>query len=299
MTPVSVVITTYQEEANIEACLRSVAGWAEQIVVVDSGSTDRTLDICSGYTDEIVAHDYVDHASQWAWALRNTSLRNAWLLALDADNIVTAELRAQIDEVVAEAPNEFAGYYVRHTHYFRNRPVRGLKAKWLRLVRHERARVDESELVDVRFVVDGRIGSLSGAIVESNQKELSIDFWIDKHTKFAQRMAAEEVLRRSGRLPRSVAPKLVGAGPEQRMLWLKERWYAMPLYVRPFIYFVYRFFLRLGFLDGMNGLVYHVLQAFWFRLLVDIKIGELEERISRGELTLEKLGRHVRPAEAS
>ncbi len=293
--PVSVIVLTYQEEANIGACLESVASWADQIVVVDSGSSDRTVEIARGFTEEIVEHEYVDHASQWAWALRNTALRHPWLLALDADNIVTPELRSQIGDVARSDDREYGGYYVRHTHLFRNRRVRGLKAKWLRLVRHADARVDESELVDVRFVVEGKVGSLSGAIVESNQKELAIDFWIDKHQKFAVRMAAEEVLRRAGGLDREVAPRLFGRGPEQRMLWLKERWNNLPLYVRPFLYFGYRYVFRLGFVDGRNGLVYHTLQALWFRLLVDLKIAELNDRVEKGGLTLESLNAIVRP----
>lgn len=295
MTAVSVVVTTFDEELNVEGCLASVAGWADQIVVVDSGSTDRTVEICRGYTNEILTHPYVDHASQWAWALRTAGLRHEWVLALDADNVVSDELKRQIDEVVAAGTAAADGYYVRHAHYFRNRRVRGLKARWLRLVRLGSVRVDESELVDVRFVVEGRVGSLPGEIAESNQKELSIDFWIDKHRKFATRMAAEEILRRENRLPRTVAPRLLGGGPELRMLWLKERWYGLPLYMRPFLYFFYRYVLRLGFLDGRNGLVYHTLQAFWFRMLVDVKIAELDEQVAKGELTLEALSRTVRP----
>ena len=72
-------------------------------------------------------------------------------------------------------------------------------------------------------------------------------------------------------------PSLFGT-PDQRILWLKERWYGMPLYVRPFIYFFYRYILRLGFLDGKEGFVFHFLQAFWYRLLVDMNLDDLRRR---------------------
>lgn len=286
--PVSVVVMTHNEELNVEAALRSVAGWAQEIFLVDSGSTDRTVEIARRYTCLVHVHPYADHASQWAWTLRNLPFATDWLLALDADNVVSERLKRQIADALARDEPGVDGYYAVHTHTFRNRPVRGLKKHWLRLVRHAHTRVDEGELVDFRFIVEGRTRVLPGEIVEANQKELAIDFWIDKHQRFASRMAVEEVLRRAGRLRWEMTPHLLG-NQDERMLWAKTRWYRAPLYARPLLYFVYRYVLRGGFLDGANGLVYHLLQALWFRLLVDIRIAELETEITAGRLSLEQL----------
>lgn len=292
-TPVSVVVVTYNEEENIEATLRSVAGWCHEIFVVDSGSTDRTTEIARRFTDNVLEHRYKDHASQWQWVLDNVTLACDWLLALDADNIVTEPLKRQIEAAVERDEAGIDGYYAVHTHYFRGKRVRGLKKYWLRLVRLERTRVDETELVDFRFIVEGTASVLSGEIIEANRKEDAIDFWIDKHQKFASRMAVEEVLRRAGRRRWSMTPRLFG-NQDERMVWFKTRWYRAPLYLRPFLYFGYRYFLRAGFLDGRNGLVYHVLQAFWFRLLVDIRIAEIEEEIASGRLSFDELERQMR-----
>ena len=126
----------------------------------------------------------------------------------------------------------------------------------------------------------GRLrGSRKGC--EDNRNERSIDFWIDKHQRFAARLAAEEVLRERGALVWSFRPRLFG-NPDERVVWLKNRWYHLPLYVRPFLYFFYRYFLRLGVLDGPTGFVYHFLHAFWFRMIVDIKIAELRQELSAG-----------------
>lgn len=288
--PLSVVVLTFNEELNIEACLRSVHGWCYEILILDSGSTDQTVGICQRYTDKVYTHPYVDHASQINWALSNLPLACDWSLLLDADNVVSELFKRQVEQALADDDSRIVGYYSHHLHMFRSRPVRGLKSHWLRLIRRRRARIDQSELVDFRWILDGGTRILSGAIIESNQKENDIDFWIDKHQSFASRMAIEEVLRKCGILEWSseLRPRLFG-NPDQRMLWFKNRWYRMPLYVRPALYFGYRYFFRMGFLDGVNGFIYHFLQAFWFRLLVDIKIAELRRRLTCGELSLGQL----------
>lgn len=290
--PLSVLVLTFNEELNVAPCLNSVVGWAGDVHVLDSGSTDRTLDVCGALGVTVTSHPYVDHRSQMKWGITQLPWRHDWLLLLDADNVVTPELKREIDLVLAADDPATAGYYNPHHHYFRNRRIRGLKANWLRLIRRNRVQVDDSELVDFRLIVQGRTRMLSGAIIESNQKENDIDFWIDKHQKFAKRMAAEEVLR-GARLLRwsdAVQPRLLG-NPDERMIWFKNLWYGMPLYVRPILFFVYRYVLRLGFLDGWNGFVYHVFQAFWFRLLVDVNISEIRRDIDAGRLSTAELMR--------
>ncbi len=106
VVPVASVIFTFNEEKNIETCLQSVAGWCQQIIVVDSGSTDRTLDICRKYTGLIFPHPYIDHASQWDWSLKNLPLECDWVLRLDADDLVSEELKRQVEQVmVAPEPD--------------------------------------------------------------------------------------------------------------------------------------------------------------------------------------------------
>jgi glycosyltransferase involved in cell wall biosynthesis len=290
LSPVSAVILTYNEELNIEACLKSVAGWCEEIFVVDSGSTDKTQEIVKRYSDLFFVHRYIDHASQWNWAFTNLPLGCEWLLLLDADNIVSDNLKRQIDAAIKNDKPEVDGYFSFHDHYFRGKRVRGLKSYWLRLVRHRNTRIDASELVDFRMILKGKTEILSGEIVEYNRKEDEIDFWIDKHQKFASRMAIEEVLRVEGLVKWStfLRPNLLG-NPDERMLWFKNYWYSLPLYVRPPIFFLYRYILRGGFLDGSTGFIYHFLQAFWFRMIVDMKIAELRQRVSRGELSMTQL----------
>jgi hypothetical protein len=147
----------------------------------------------------------------------------------------------------------------------------------LKLVRHHRSWCDERELIDFRLYVKGQTRLLQHDVIEANENEADISFWIAKHNRFAVLQAREEKRRTSDGIAWAVTPSLFGT-PDQRVLWLKDRWYRMPLYVRPFIYFFYRYILRFGFLDGKEGFVFHFLQAFWYRLLVDINLDDLRRR---------------------
>jgi glycosyltransferase involved in cell wall biosynthesis len=287
-SPVTAIILTLNEEANIGYCLESVSDLPDEIFVVDSGSTDKTIEICRKYTDRIVAHPFVDSASQWNWALNNLPIGHDWVLALDADHRLSESFKTQVRKVVLNQRTQVSGYFGRHQYLFMGSPIRGFKEYSLRLFRRSRTHLDNSELVDYRFVVDGRTAKLSGVTYEDNYNERSIDFWVDKHQKFSSRVAAEEVLRRLGLIHWTMRPRLLG-NPDERVLWLKERWYASPLYVRSVLYFVYRYLLRLGFLDGRTGLFYHFMQGLWFRLLIDAKIAELKRRIGNGEMSAKDL----------
>ena len=124
--------------------------------------------------------------------------------------------------------------------------------------------------------MEGTTSKLKNDLIEDNQNERDITFWIDKHNKYAVAQAREELRRRSG-LKWSIQPKFWGT-PDQRTLFLRAIWYQhFPLYLRPFLLFFYRYLVRLGFLDGREGLVFHLFQSLWFRMLVDAKIDELRE----------------------
>jgi glycosyltransferase involved in cell wall biosynthesis len=287
-TPVSVFVVTGNEEPNIARCLESVAGWCDDIFVVDSDSTDRTVEISRQYTSQIFNHTYVDHASQLRWAFENLPFKHEWVLFLDADNVVTDRLKELIDAALAKDNGSIHGYYCLHKEYFRDRPIRGMKKWWARLVRRTHAAIDSSELVDYGIKIEGEVGYLYGAIIEDNVKERDIDFWIDKHQRFARRMAAEEVLRRHGLIRWAVDPKLFGTS-DQRRVWLKNAWLRMPLFVRPFLYWLYRYIPTGACLQGTHGLSFTVLQALWFRLICDYKVQEFQWRIEKGQLTPQQL----------
>lgn len=276
--PLTVLLTTRNEEVNIERSLQSVHGFADQVFVIDSESEDRTVEIARRYTDEVLNLPY-EHGRiiPWIfqWGLDNLPIRNEWILILEADQALTPELRAEMAALLARTNLREDGFYIRRRQIFRGKPIRfgGYGSKrLLKLFRKGRGELDPVEQ-DTRVYVRGPVGKLRAPLEEDNRKEDAILFYLQKHLRYAEAFAREEVERRRG-LPWRITPRLFGT-PDERVLWLKTRWYRMPLYVRPFLYFAYRYFFLLGILDGRNGFVFHFLQAFWFRLIVDVRLEEL------------------------
>jgi glycosyltransferase involved in cell wall biosynthesis len=279
MIPLSVIVTTRNEEANVERCLQSVHGFADQIFVLDSESADRTVEISRKYAEvQTLAYDH-SRIIPWIfqWGLDNLPLRNDWVLILEADQAVTPALRSELAALLAR-PDEVRedGFYVHRRQIFRGKPLRfgGYGSKLiLKLFRRSRSGLDPVEQ-DTRVYVRGPVGRLRAPLEEWNLKEDSIQFYLQKHLRYAEAFAREELERRRRGLSWKATPRFFGT-PDERILWLKDRYYRMPLFVRPMLYFLYRYFFLLGILDGKTGFVFHFLQAFWFRLVVDIRLEEL------------------------
>ena len=278
--PLTALVATRNEEVNIERSLASVHGLADQIFVLDSESSDRTVEIASRYADAVHTLAY-EHGRiiPWIfqWGLDHLPIENDWVLILEADQAVPPALAAEIAALLArpDAVRE-DGFYIRRRQIFRGRPLRfgGYGSKvLLKLFRRSRSGLDPVEQ-DTRVYVRGPVGRLKAPLEEWNRKEDSIQFYLQKHLRYAEAFAREELVRRRRHIPWKAEPRFFGT-PDERILWLKDRYYRLPLYVRPVLYFVYRYFVLLGILDGKTGFLFHFLQAFWFRLIVDARLEEL------------------------
>lgn len=278
--PVTAFVCTYNEEANIEKCLRSIHGFLDQIFVIDSESADQTVAIARKYADEVRNLAYVHDHIPWVfqWGLDNLPIRNEWVLILEADRIVTPELKRELEGIFSKTHIAEKGFYIRRVQIFRGRKIRygGYGSKYLlTLFCRSAARLDGNER-DTRVYVQGKIGKLKFPVIEENLKEVDILFYLQKHLRYAEAFAREEWKRRQEGLNWEIQATPLGT-PDQRTLWLKGIYYRLPLYVRPMLYFFYRYFFRLGILDGKEGAIFHFLQAFWFRLIVDIRLEELQQ----------------------
>lgn len=277
--PVTVIVTTRNEELNIERCLKAIHGFVDQIFVIDSESEDQTVAIARRYADEVRNLPYVHGAIiPWIfqWGLDNLPIRNEWVMILEADRLVSPELRRELRQLFSQSTITKNGFYIRRAFVFRGKLIRfgGLGSKYLlTLFRRNVSELDIDEQ-DTRVYVKGEVGKLKHPVIEENQKEADILFYLQKHLRYADAFAHEELKRRKEGINWKLQPKLFGT-PDQRTLWLKTIYYRFPLYSRPFFYFLYRYFVQLGFLDGKQGAIYHFLQAFWFRLVVDIRLEEL------------------------
>jgi glycosyltransferase involved in cell wall biosynthesis len=271
-------VTTRNEEANIEKCLLSSRNFIDQVFVIDSDSEDGTAEISRRYA-EVVNLPY-NHSKiiPWIyqWGLENLPIRNDWVMILEADQELTPALKQELQLVFEKPAIKENGFYVRREQVFRGKTLRfgGYGSKYmLKLFRRSAGRLDPDE-TDTRVYVQGDVGKLSKPIVENNLKENDILFYLQKHLRYAEVFAQEEAQRRREGFIWKTNPAFFGT-PDQRVLWFKRIFFRLPLFVRPFIYFFYRYFVLLGFLDGKQGSIFHFLQAFWFRLVWDIRLEEI------------------------
>jgi glycosyltransferase involved in cell wall biosynthesis len=278
----TVIVLTHNEEQNLPACLESIRELDAEVVVVDSGSTDRTLAIAGEAGCRVVEHPFENHAAQLNWALERLPVTTPWVMRLDADERLSPELVRELSGRLSDLPEEVTGLLVKRRVYFWGRWIRhgGYYPTWLlRIWRHGRARC-EQRWMDEHMIVDrGRTLRLDHDIVDENRKGLT--FWTDKHNRYADR-EVRDLLASQDR-----SAKLVELRDQAGLRrWLKQNLYGRaPLFWRACGYWFYRYVLRLGFLDGRPGLVFHFLQGFWYRFLVDAKIWELTHRAPGGSQT--------------
>lgn len=271
---------------NLPSCLQQLAGFCP-VYVVDSGSTDATLQIARDHGARIFHHGFTNHSEQWEWVLQSLPFESQWMLALDSDYIVSEELKQKILTSLDQLDADINGIYVKYRYTFAGREIRfgGTRHYRLQMIKLGHARPDPSDLVDNRFIVEGETRRWNELIRESNYYDRDISIWMAKQDRYAIRLAVEEELRSQGYLKWQGTPSLFG-NPDQRVTWLRQMWLKMPLFFRPLIYFIYRYILALGFLDGRGGFLYHFLQGFVLRVMIDWKIGQLREAGIKGEKLL-------------
>lgn len=272
---ITAIILTHNEEANLAACLESLKGLDCQVFVVDSHSTDRTVEIAQSLGAEVVARAFVNQAEQFNWALDNLPIRGQWTLRLDADEYLLPELREEIARVLPTLPPEVTGLYLRRRLIFLGRWMRhgGHYPTWiLRLFRTGKAR---SELIDINehvVLLEGESKNLENDFVDENHKGLA--FWTMKHEKHAGRKVEFLAKLADGYDEGWIKPRLLGSQAERKR-WLMSRVYSRsPMFARSFAYFTYRYFVRMGFLDGVPGLIYHFLHGGWYSFYTDAKAYE-------------------------
>jgi glycosyltransferase involved in cell wall biosynthesis len=277
--PITAIILTFNEENKIRDCLHSVYGFCNQIFVVDSGSTDQTLQIAREYDSCIYEHPFENYASQRNWALDNLPIKNDWVLNLDADHRLTDTLKQELRKC-------FENGLLTNVHGFLIRRKTIFKGRWIKhgghyptyhavLFKKQHGRC-ENRLYDQHFIVEGETLKIKRDIEDIVVDE--IDNFIFRHNRWSTLEATYIV---NGNHQESYIYSNAKNNAIRRRRIFKHLYYRFPLFIRPFIYFFYRYFLRLGFLDGKEGLIFHVLQGFWFRFLVDVKIWELR-RSSQG-----------------
>ena len=273
----TVILLSFNSEDTLGATLSRAREVSEEIFVVDSFSTDGTVALAESYRAKVIQHAFENYGAQRNWAIDNLPITGQWQLHLDADEVMDAELVAAIKSLPDEP--EHAGYFVPRYVRFLGRLLRhgGMSPTWhLRLFRSGVGRCEDRRY-DQHFLLlngDGprTTGQLPGVMIDDIA--MSLSEWTARHNRWADGEVAEmDADQETGRLvadPRG--------NPAQRKRALRKKYDNLPLFLRPFVLFGYRFFFRLGFLDGAEGFIFWVLQTFWFRFLIDAKIWEKRNR---------------------
>lgn len=260
MLDITVIILTKNEEKNIEACITSAKQIAKRILIVDSGSTDKTVEIAKANGAETYYHEWPGYAAQFNWALDNCDINTPWVFRLDADERISEELAEEIIEKINHTSAD--GLEMRWRIYFMGKWIKHggtHKPYFLRLFRYGKGRVEG--LMDEHVVVDGRVEKLSADLIHYDYKGL--DEWLIKHIGYTKR----ELLLYEG-LSRSNYN--LDVQKKKRSFY-----YRLPVFLRARLYYWYRYYLQMGFLDGREGKILIYLQAYWYRFVVDAKIFEL------------------------
>jgi glycosyltransferase involved in cell wall biosynthesis len=278
------IILTKNEEKHIARAITSVKGISERVMVVDSGSTDRTIEIARELGAEVLENPWINHATQFNWCLDRLPEDTNWVLRLDADEYISPRLHAQIAQQLQATSEDVAAMVVSRRMYFMGRAIRWggiFPIRIARLFRHGRGRC-EDKWMDEHIIFEGKAIELSGELIDDNHN--SITWWIEKHNAYASREVVELLNVDHRFLPRKAESKLQGGRQASTKRWLKEKVYAkLPGGSRALLYFLYRYIVRFGFLDGKEGTAFHVLQGFWYRYLVDTKMHEVESFMRRNK----------------
>jgi len=267
----TIVILSFNSSETIGETIKSAKSLSDDIFVIDSGSTDDTASIVTREGAQILYHPFENYGSQRNWAIDNVTGKYSWQLHLDADEQITAGLSTEIANLPIDT--NYSGFLIPRYLRFMNRLLRHNLAPTfhMRLFRVGSARC-EVRHYDQHFICSGTVAPLKAAMIDDIRMPLTE--WTRRHNLWAD-AEVRELLSRD--VEGRIQGKFLGNSIEKKRQ-LRKLYNELPLFVRPFLLFFYRYIVRLGFLDGKEGLVFCVLQTFWFRFLVDAKLFEAAQK---------------------
>lgn len=275
--PISGIILTYNEEKNIQACLESIKDLLEEIYIVDSYSADSTLEIVKRFTKNIFQHEFENYGKQRNWALKNLPISTDWVLNINSDQRVSKELKSKLVETFSKVKDiNCDGFLIARKTIFLGRWIKfgGHYPVYDAILFKKGYGVCEESRYDQVFTINGKLKILSGDVEDIVADDLS-SFTL-RHNKWSSLEAIDQILGEDYISKKLGVKQNIFGNPMEKRRFLKSLYMKLPLFIRPFLYFIYRYFFKLGFLDGKEGLIFHFLQGFWFRFLIDAKIFEIK-----------------------
>ena len=279
---IAVVILAYNEAIHLPRALDHIRGFAREIFVVDSFSTDNTVELAKAGGAQVLQHPFQNYARQFEWALENAPISSDWVMRLDADEIIEADLAAEIIAVLPTLPPDVTGVNLHRKTIFQGKFIRWggrYPLTLLRIWRRGKARIEDRWMDEHMYLTDGCTVTFRGGFSDHNLYDLT--FFTAKHNSYARREALDVLNQRLHLFEPQLALSGQATAKQAKVKrFLKESVYnRLPFEISATLFFLYRYVVQLGFLDGRPGLIYHVLQGFWYRFLVGAKLRELEEAV--------------------
>ncbi|MBQ4632738.1 MAG: glycosyltransferase family 2 protein, partial [Prevotella sp.] len=272
---ITVIVLTFNEEIHIERCLNNAKRFAKDIFVVDSFSTDNTCRIAEKMGARVYKHAFVNHATQFQWALENLPISTEWVWKQDADEYLSDKLIDEINYVLSQTPSCVNAYTAECLRIFMGKWIKHgiVPLVLLRLFKYKYGRIENKSMDEHLYITEGKIGCLKHPFYDDNLN--SLEWWTSKHNKYSTKESYELLLTEYGIYQDNL---VVNSGAHSESVRrMKLRYTKLPLFFRCFLYFVYRYIFRLGFLDGKEGFLWHFLQGFWYRILADAKVYEVKK----------------------
>ena len=295
MLDITTIILTYNEELHIRRCLENVCAFSKKVYVIDSPSTDKTVEICKEFPNvEVVVHKYPgNQAEQFNWALDNVQIDTEWILRLDADEYVTPELKHELEVKLPTLSSNVSAVVLPLGRAFMGRVLKyGIVngVSMIRLFRNGKVRYEQRLMDEHLQVLNGDVVTFEHKFVDDNRN--SLKYFIEKHNNYSSREAAVLLDAEFGLIDYTTDANTAGYCEEILAKRAQKQKYAkMPLFWRSFGYFCYRYFFKFGFLDGKEGFLWDFLQGWWYRTLVDAKIYEIKKVCGNDK---EKIKNHLR-----
>ena len=277
MVSITVVILTHNESIHIRRAIDNVIDWCDEVVILDSNSTDDTAAIAEACGAKVYYRAFDNYAAQRNYAIHDLPLQNEWMLFLDADEYLGEALKEEIANTFKN-PLAFDGFLMKRRFIFNDKWIKhgGYYPIWLvRLFKRSAANVDRE--INEHVAINGTVGRLEHFFSDHNLKPIAD--WIDKHNRYSN-FEAKQFLFHAERKKnggKDGMAKFSGDSVERKR-WIREHiWNDLPPLLRPFFYFFWRYILRLGILDGKAGLIYHFLHGFWYPFITDVKYLEMKK----------------------
>ncbi len=274
---ITAIVLTYNEKIHIERCLNNLNSFVKEVIVVDSYSNDGTQNLARKLGATVIENQFINHSNQFNWALQNVPIATKWILRLDADEYLLPELILELNEKLPTVNYNINGIVFKRKHIFLGKPmIRGTyPVKLMRLFRAGFGKCEARWMDEHLEITEGNLIELENDFVDHNLN--SLHWWIQKHNNYSVKEAVELM---NLEIPLIENPEFTGHLSEQAATKrLKKLKYAkMPLFWRAFYYFIYRYFFKMGFLEGKEGFLWNFLQGWWYRTLVDAKIFEIKKQ---------------------